>query len=88
MKLLLDTDICIYAINRRVPGPLERLRSYALGDAGISAPPSNCQTWARLYRWSVNFTSFRRQKMVAEYSAMFGCSRGFRETITQRRSFG
>ncbi len=37
MKLLLDTDICIYAINRRAPGPLERLRSYTLGDVGISA---------------------------------------------------
>ncbi len=37
MKVLLDTDICIYAINRRAPGPLERLRSYSLGDVGISA---------------------------------------------------
>lgn len=37
MKILLDTDICIYAINRRVAGPLERLRSYAVGDVGISA---------------------------------------------------
>jgi len=37
VKLLLDTDICIYALNRRIPGPLERLRSYALGDVGISA---------------------------------------------------
>jgi tRNA(fMet)-specific endonuclease VapC len=37
VKVLLDTDICIYAINRRAPGPLERLRAYALGDVGISA---------------------------------------------------
>jgi tRNA(fMet)-specific endonuclease VapC len=37
MKILLDTDICIYAINRRAPGPLERLRAYSLGDVGISA---------------------------------------------------
>ena len=37
MKVLLDTDICIYAINRRTPGPLERLRAYSLGDVGISA---------------------------------------------------
>lgn len=36
MKVLLDTDICIYAINRRQPGPLERLRAYALGEVGIS----------------------------------------------------
>jgi tRNA(fMet)-specific endonuclease VapC len=37
VKVLLDTDICIYAINRRAPGPLERLRGYSLGDVGISA---------------------------------------------------
>ncbi|MGL5195330.1 MAG: type II toxin-antitoxin system tRNA(fMet)-specific endonuclease VapC [Chroococcales cyanobacterium] len=37
MKILLDTDICIYAINRRNPKPLERLRSYAIGEVGISA---------------------------------------------------
>lgn len=36
MKLLLDTDICIYVINAKRPGPLERLRTYALGDVGIS----------------------------------------------------
>ena len=37
MKVLLDTDICIYVINRRDPKPLERLRAYAIGDVGISA---------------------------------------------------
>ena len=37
MRVLLDTDVCIYAINRRTPGPLERLRAYSLGDVGISA---------------------------------------------------
>ena len=37
MKFLLDTDICIYAINRRHRGPLERLRAYAVGEIGISA---------------------------------------------------
>ena len=37
MKVLFDTDICIYALNRRTPGPLERLRAYSLGDEGISA---------------------------------------------------
>ena len=37
MKILLDTDICIYAINFRNPKPLERLRSYAIGEVGISA---------------------------------------------------
>ena len=37
MKILLDTDICIYAINRRDPKPLERLRSYTIGEVGVSA---------------------------------------------------
>ena len=37
MKVLLDTDICIYTINRRIPGALERLRAYSLGDVGVSA---------------------------------------------------
>ena len=37
MKVLLDTDICIDAINQRSPGPLERLRTYAIGDVGVSA---------------------------------------------------
>jgi len=37
MKLLLDTDVCIYAINRRSPGSLARLREHAIGDVGISA---------------------------------------------------
>jgi tRNA(fMet)-specific endonuclease VapC len=36
VKLLLDTDVCIYAINRRSPGPLARLREHALGDVGVS----------------------------------------------------
>ena len=36
MKILLDTDICISAINHRRPGVLERLRAYAVGDVGIS----------------------------------------------------
>lgn len=37
MRLLLDTDICIYAINRRRPEALERLRAYAVGKVGVSA---------------------------------------------------
>lgn len=37
MNILLDTDICIYAINGRKPEALARLRSYRLGDVGISA---------------------------------------------------
>jgi tRNA(fMet)-specific endonuclease VapC len=37
MKILLDTDICIYVINRRNPKPLERLRLYSIGEVGISA---------------------------------------------------
>jgi tRNA(fMet)-specific endonuclease VapC len=37
VKILLDTDICIYAINHRRPESLARLRTYAAGDVGISA---------------------------------------------------
>ena len=37
MKILLDTDICIYAINNKRPQALARLREYELGEVGISA---------------------------------------------------
>lgn len=37
MKILLDTDICIYAINRRSPESLRRLHAYGAGDVAISA---------------------------------------------------
>jgi len=35
--ILLDTNICIYAINRRSPGTLAPLRAFQAGDVGISA---------------------------------------------------
>ncbi len=37
MKILLDTDVCIYAINRRQPEILERVRDYKIGEVGISS---------------------------------------------------
>lgn len=37
MKILLDTDICIYAINRRQREILERVRDYQIGEVGISS---------------------------------------------------
>ena len=37
VKILLDTDICIYAINHRNPETLGRLRGFDAGDVGISA---------------------------------------------------
>jgi len=37
MRILLDTDICIYAINRKRPEVLSRVRSYSIGEVGISA---------------------------------------------------
>ncbi|MCB2263767.1 MAG: type II toxin-antitoxin system VapC family toxin [Candidatus Thiosymbion ectosymbiont of Robbea hypermnestra] len=37
MKILLDTDICIYAINRKRPDILARIRDYRIGEVGISA---------------------------------------------------
>lgn len=37
MKILLDTDICIYAINRKRPAVLARIRDYRIGMVGISS---------------------------------------------------
>lgn len=37
MKILLDTDICIYAINRKRPEILARIRDYQIGEVGISS---------------------------------------------------
>lgn len=37
MKLMLDTNICIYIIKRRPPAVLERFKQYEIGDIAISA---------------------------------------------------
>lgn len=37
MRILLDTDICIYAINRKRPEVFARVRDYRIGEVGISA---------------------------------------------------
>lgn len=37
MKLMLDTDTCIYIINRRPSRVFERLRAYEIGDIGLSS---------------------------------------------------
>jgi tRNA(fMet)-specific endonuclease VapC len=34
---MLDTDICIYIINRRPPTVLDRFRAFSVGDIGLSA---------------------------------------------------
>ena len=36
MKVLLDTNICIYIIKRQPPAVLERFAGFAIGDVGIS----------------------------------------------------
>ncbi len=36
MKLLLDTDTCIYIIKRKYPGILRRLKNHSPGEIGIS----------------------------------------------------
>ena len=59
MKLLLDTDVCIHAINQRSPGPLLRLREYTVGDVGISAI-----TYAEL-RYGVENSTRRAENLVA-----------------------
>jgi tRNA(fMet)-specific endonuclease VapC len=38
MKLMLDTDICIYLIKQHPPSVLERFHSHPVGDIGISSP--------------------------------------------------
>jgi hypothetical protein len=40
VKLLLDTDICIYVINRRRPEALQRLRAYPSGRSGYRPLPT------------------------------------------------
>ena len=37
MKIVLDTDICIYAINQKRPEILSRVRDYDIGEVGISS---------------------------------------------------
>ena len=37
MKILLDTDVCIYAINQKRPEILGRVRDYQIGEVGISS---------------------------------------------------
>jgi len=37
VKILLDTDICIYAINQKRPAVLARIRDYRIGTVGISS---------------------------------------------------
>jgi tRNA(fMet)-specific endonuclease VapC len=37
MKLMLDTDICIYLIKRHPPSALERFLTHPVGDIGISS---------------------------------------------------
>lgn len=37
MKIFLDTDICIYAINRKRPEVFARVRDYRIGEIGISS---------------------------------------------------
>lgn len=37
MKLMLDTDICIYLIKQHPPSVLERFLSHPVGDVGISS---------------------------------------------------
>jgi tRNA(fMet)-specific endonuclease VapC len=37
MRILLDTDICIYAINCKRPEVLSRVQSYSIGEVGITA---------------------------------------------------
>ena len=37
MKVLLDTNICIYIIKRKPPEVLQKFKTYEIGDVGISS---------------------------------------------------
>ena len=37
MKFLLDTNICIYLINRKSPEVTRHFREYKIGDIGVSS---------------------------------------------------
>lgn len=37
MKLMLDTNICIYIIKQKPPAVLKQFKSYSIGDIGISS---------------------------------------------------
>lgn len=37
MRYLLDTNICVYIINRKPPAVIERFRRMALGEVGVSS---------------------------------------------------
>jgi tRNA(fMet)-specific endonuclease VapC len=37
MKYLIDTNICIYIINKRTPDVVQRFKNFAMGDIGISS---------------------------------------------------
>lgn len=37
MKVLLDTNICIYMIKKKPPQVLDQIKKYTIGDVGVSA---------------------------------------------------
>lgn len=41
MKVMLDTDICIYLTKRHPPSVLNRLAEYRIGDVGFSVVTLN-----------------------------------------------
>lgn len=45
MKYLLDTNICIYLINKRPRGVLARFRRHAVGDIGVSTVTVSELAW-------------------------------------------
>ncbi len=59
MKYMLDTNTCIFLINRKSPKILEKLRSYSPGDIGISSV-----TYAEL-RYGAEKSAHRQKNLEA-----------------------
>jgi tRNA(fMet)-specific endonuclease VapC len=65
MKLMLDTNICIYVIKKQPPAVLERFTKYSVGDIGISII-----TWAELiYGASKSLHPARNRTALEEFIA-------------------
>jgi tRNA(fMet)-specific endonuclease VapC len=65
MKLMLDTNTCIYLIKKQPPAVLERFTNYSVGDIGISII-----TWAELaYGASKSRHPIRNRTALEEFIA-------------------
>jgi len=64
MRYMLDTDICIYAINERPPEVLRALREHAAGGLGVSSV-----TAAELFHGVARTASQRNLRALRQFLA-------------------